>query len=311
MTNCGILCNPASGRLKGRLHEIKRSLNTIPDSSYCEAVSSTEINQSIRRFADSRINLFIIVGGDGTVHTSFTHLFHIWKGKLPVVAVIPGGTTNMTALDLGMKRSPIESISLLGSAIADPEPTKYTLRRVLRIEQGEILKLFGMFFGCGLIPHGVKFFHNNIRGLGVTNEFAGGFVMIKYLPGFLFRPGNLPATHLTLLMEGRTVERHDCLAAFATTLDRLLLGVRPYRNLKTDSLFFTAINNNMKSVWSSVISLLAGNGGGSGDIQAGSMDRLEFLFDGDFIVDGEMYHARRQDGPVSITRTEPITFLVV
>ena len=217
----------------------------------------------------------------------------------------------MTALDLGMKRKLIESISRLGAAIADPGSIKYTWRRVLKIEQGAMVNLFGMFFGCGLIPHGVKYFHNKVDKLGVTGEIAGGMVMIKYLAGFLLRPGILPVTHLTILMQGRTEERCGCLAAFVSTLDRLLLGMRPYRNVKIDSLFFTIIDNNMKSVWSSVISLLAGNGGGPGSIHEGGMDRLEILFDGDFIVDGEMYHAQRQNGPVSITRTEPIAFLVV
>ena len=309
--NAGILCNPASGRIRGCLPDIRQSLETIPGAKYCEAVSSDDIRESLRLFADSGINLLIMVGGDGTVHTSFTHMFNRWKGNFPVVTVIPGGTTNMTALDLGMKQRPIESISRLAAAIADPGSIKYTLRRALKIEQGKVLKLFGMFFGCGLIPAGVKYFHNKVSKLGLTGELAGGMVMIKYLIGFLLRPGSLPATHMTLLMEGRTIEKYGCLAAFATTLDRLLLGMKPQRNVKINSLFFTVIDNNMKSVWSSVISLLAGKGGGSGSIHEGCNERLEFLFDGDFIVDGEMYHAQRQDGSISITRTEPIRFLVV
>jgi diacylglycerol kinase family enzyme len=308
----GILCNPASGRIKHQPQAIRQALKAITVNNYLEAVTSTEIRESIRRFSASGINLLIMAGGDGTVHSALTHLFLLWRGELPAVAVIPCGTTNMTALDLGMRKKPLAGITLLRTGMARPGTLRYALRPVLCIDQGPLRRQFGMFFGCGLIPHGVKYFHNKVRQLGVTNEFAGGFVMLGYLCGLLLRPGSSPAVHLTLRGAGGDIEKQHCLVAFATTLDRLLLGIRPYRNLEKGSLFFTIIDNNMKSVWSAVISLLAGNGGrAAGGNYGGNSDRLELLFDGDFIVDGELYHAQRENGPVAISRTAPLRFLVL
>lgn len=308
----GILCNPASGRLRHHPQAIRQALQEIPVCAYLEAVTTTEIQESIRRFSDSGVNLLVLAGGDGTVHGALTHLFNLWQGELPAVAVIPGGTTNMTALDLGIRKKPLACISLLGTGITRPGSLQYNLRPVLSIDQGAAGRLFGMFFGCGLIPHGVQYFQNKVRQLAVTNELAGGFVMLGYLFGLLLRPGSLPSVHLTLRRAGSDIEKHGCLAAFTTTLDRLLLGIRPYRKLDKGSLFFTIIDNNMQSVWSAVVSLLAGNGGGDADgNHGGSSDKLELLFDGDFIVDGEMYHAQRKNGPVAISRTAPLRFLVL
>jgi diacylglycerol kinase family enzyme len=308
----GILCNPAGGRIKNHLEATRRALKSLPASMYLEAATATEIRDSIRLFSDSGLNLLILAGGDGTVHCALTHLFRLWEGELPAIAVIPGGTTNMTALDLGISKRPLACIARLAAALAQPDTRYYTMRRVLRIEQGLDTKLFGMFFGCGLIPHGVKYFHRRVRQYGLTNEFAGGMVMLGYLFGFLLRPAGLPAIHLTLFMDGRSFEKHGCLAAFATTLDRLLLGIRPYRRLKKGSLFFTTIDNTMKSVWSTLISMLTGNGGcNTNTCHLAHTERLELLFDGDFIVDGELYNAQRQSGPIIITGTAPLRFLVV
>lgn len=308
----GILCNPASGRIKNHRQAVSQALKVIPDSTYLEAITAVEIRESIRQLATAGVNCLILTGGDGTVHCALTHMFGLWQGDLPVVAVIPAGTTNMTALDLGITAKPLAGIRLLAAAVARPGLSRYTLRPVLHIEHGVDTKLFGMFFGCGLIPHGVKYFHHRVSQFGLTNEIAGGMVMLAYLSGFLLRPSGLPAIHLTLIRAGRTVEKTGCLAAFSTTLDRLLLGIRPYRKLDKDSLFFTVIDNNIKSVWTTLISLLAGNGGIAGNIShEGIKDRLELLFDGDFIVDGELYHAQRRNGPVVITKTVPLRFLLL
>lgn len=308
----GILCNPASGRIKKHRQAVREVLNTIPDSTYLEATTAVEIHESIRQLAAAGVNLLILAGGDGTVHGALTHMFGLWQGELPAVAVVPGGTTNMTALDMGVTKKPLAGIRMLAASVAQPGLLRYTLRPVLRIEQGVDTELFGMFFGCGLIPHGVKYFHRRFDPFSLTSEFAGGMVMLAYLFGFLLYPSVLPANHLTLIREDRTIENPGCLAAFSTTLDRLLLGIRPYRKLDRDSLLFTVIENNIKSVWTTLISLLTGNGGlATGVSQEGMGDRLELLFDGDYIVDGELYHARRENGPVVITKTVPLRFLVL
>jgi len=308
----GILCNPASGRIKNHRQTIREALKSIHNSTYFEATTAVEIRDSIRQLGAAGVNLLILAGGDGTVHCALTHMFGLWQREFPAVAVISGGTTNMTALDMGITHKTLAGIRLLAAAVAQTGMPRYTLRPVLCIEHGMDTKLFGMFFGCGLIPHGVKYFHHRISQFGLISEFAGGMVMLAYLLGFLLCPSGLPANHLTLIREGRTVENPGALAAFSTTLNRLLLGFRPYRRLDRDSLFFTVINNNIKSVWNTLISLLAGNGGlATGINHEGIVNRLELLFDGDYIVDGELYHAQRRNGPIVITKTAPLRFLVL
>ena len=38
---------------------------------------------------------------------------------------------------------------------------------------------------------------------------------------------------------------------------------------------------------------------------------VEFLMDDEYIVDGELHQANSQNGPLRISATDPITFLVV
>ena len=308
----GILCNPASGRIKRCLEELKLMLNTVPAAVYHEAVTADEIHKAIELLSERQVNILILIGGDGTVHTALTCLFRDWGDSRPVVAVIPGGTTNMTALDLGMRKKPLDYIPLLAAGVEAPHSLNLTTRDVLEIKHGDNTRLFGMFFGCGLIPHGVEYFHETIGKSGVTSELSGGLVMLKYVLGLLFRPGTRPVTPVTIIRGGGNIDYNYCLVAFITTLDRLLLGIRPYRRIEKGRLFFTIINNNMKSVWGSVLSLLAGKGGvNTGEYIKRKGDRIDLLIDGKFIVDGELYNASRSGGTVSISRAGSIEFLVL
>lgn len=299
----GVLCNPAGGRIRRQAQLVRASLQSLPGAVYREALTGQEIRDALRQCLDAGVNLLILAGGDGTVHCALSELYRYRPGAAPLLAVIPGGTTNMTALDLGLAGKPLARISLLATALARPDAMGFTTRPALLISHGQELRLAGMFFGCGLIAQGVKYFNCRVRRLGVTHEISGGMVMLAYLLRLLLWPSALPALRLTL---GDSGKMHDCLAAFSTTLERLLLGVRPYRCRQQDSLRFTIIDNNMKSVWATLAALLSGNGGRESQ---DNPDRLELMFDGDFIVDGELYQARHRDGPVIISRSAPLRFL--
>ena len=106
----GLLFNPLSGRIRKRKDAIRRALTEIPGAVCREVTNAQEINASVDAFMDAGIDLLVIVGGDGTVQGVLCHLFATQPlAKWPMLTVVPGGTTNMTALDLGICGSP-ESI---------------------------------------------------------------------------------------------------------------------------------------------------------------------------------------------------------
>ena len=174
----GVLCNPAGGRVRRRVQLIRASLQSLPAAVYREALTGEEIRDALRQCIDAGVNLLILMGGDGTVHCVLSELYRHRQAAVPALAVLPGGTTNMTALDLGMTGKPLARIPLLAAALARPDAMRFITRPVLQVSHGGELRLAGMFFGCGLIAQGVKYFNSRIRRLGVTHEISGGVVML-------------------------------------------------------------------------------------------------------------------------------------
>ena len=307
----GVLCNPASGQTRNYMEVLKRELETIPVSCYHEADNPADIRKALNTFDEKCVDCLIIIGGDGTVHAVLTILCSEWKSRKPVIAVLPGGTTNMTARDLGIRKKPLDCIPVLARTFSSPLHYKYTSREILRIEHAGCDILFGMFFGCGLVTHGVEYFHHRIGRSGMSGEIAAGLVMVKFIFKLLFSPKRLPVTPLSVLCGNARFDYPACLAAFTTTLGRLLLGARPYRRLTKGGLCFTIIDNNIKSIWISVLSLLAGTGGRRTSVIFDSNGKkIELFFDGKFVVDGELYTARQDTGSVSISRAGEIEFMI-
>ena len=131
------------------------------------------------------IYLLVIVGGDGTVQGVLCHLFATQPlAKWPALTVVPGGTTNMTALDLGICGSP-ESILQQLSYLLKQTPPLLLERHVLCIEQSGAAKVYGMFFGVGLIARAVIFSQSKIKQLGITGEIYSAIITVGYVMGLI------------------------------------------------------------------------------------------------------------------------------
>ena len=131
----GLLFNPLSGRIRKRKDAIRRALAGIPGATCREVTNAFEIKASVDAFVQADIDLLVIVGGDGTVQGVLCHLFATQPlARWPVLTVIPGGTTNMTALDLGICGRPEFILQQLGYLLKQIPPV-FLQRHVLCIEQ--------------------------------------------------------------------------------------------------------------------------------------------------------------------------------
>ena len=113
----------------------------------------------------------------------------------------------------------------------------------------------------------------------------------------------------------KTLPQHHGTFAFlfASTLDLLLFGMRPYWGEQEEPLHVTFARQQRQLPLRSVIQLLAGRANDLKDkdgYHSCNTDVLELLMDDDYIVDGESYRADSQSGPVRITPAGPISFLV-
>jgi hypothetical protein len=312
----GLIFNPLSGRIRKRKDAIRRALTEIPGATCREVTNADEISASVEAFIDAGVDLLAIVGGDGTVQGVLCHLFATQPpSRWPVLTIVPGGTTNMTALDLGILGSPESILQKLRDSLLKQAPPVLLQRHVLCIQQAEAETIYGMFFAVGLIARAVIFSQSRIKKLGITGEIYSGIITLGYLAGVLFgfRKGAWAPVKMSI-MEGNVELQGGTFAfLFASTLDRLLFGMRPYWGQEQEPLHVTFVGQQRKHPLRSLMQLLSGHGDvlkEKNGYHSRNTRVLELLIDDVYIVDGESYRATREDGPLRITAAGPITFRV-
>ena len=107
LNKIGILSNPLSGRVKNDVTAIQDLSKSIPEGIYREASNQAEFKTVLEEFSNNKIEVLVIIGGDGTIHAVLSYLFSrkIFS-SLPMLAIVPAGTTNMTAKDFKISGKP-------------------------------------------------------------------------------------------------------------------------------------------------------------------------------------------------------------
>lgn len=312
----GCLFNPMGGQVRRQTAATRQALHAIPGLMVREAQDALTFKSAIEELLQADIDLLVIVAGDGTSHAIFGHLFTASApADWPLILIVPGGTTNMTPLDLGMQGKPAQIIQRLHHFLRQPTTPELVQRPVLRIEQAGMQPIYGMFFAVGLVARGVKFSRSPIKQTGITGGTFTALIMLRSLFGMLF--GNqqnawAPVTMTLTEADGRT-HRGTYLFALVSALHCLLLNIRPYWGTEPEPLHVTLVEQQRKRLWRSLWPLISGGGHVLREKEgyySHNTASLTIEMDDEYIVDGELYRSASQS-PITIAATEPVTFLVL
>lgn len=312
----GCLLNPLGGQVRKRAAAIREALRAIPDLMVCEAQDGLTFKTAVEQLLQADIDLLVIVAGDGTTHAIFGHLFAARApADWPLIMIVPGGTTNMTPLDLGMRGKPAQIIQRLQDYLRKPIAPALVQRPVLRIEQPGIPAIYGMFFAVGLVARGVKFSRSPVKQIGITGGIFTALIMLRSVFGMLFgrqQSAWSPVT-MTLTEANGRMHRGTYLFALVSALHCLLLNIRPYWGAEPAPLHVTLVDQQHNRLWRSLWPLLSGNGRvlqEQDGYYSHNTASLTIEMDDEYIVDGELYRSAPQS-PVTIAATDPVTFLVL
>lgn len=313
----GCLLNPMGGQVRKRKSAIRQELNAIPGILVCEADDAITFKTAIDELLQTDIDLLVIVAGDGTTHAVLGHLFtSLALDEWPVLLIIPGGTTNMTPLDLGMHGRPEKIIHRLYDYLLKPSTPKLVQRPVLHIEQNGMSPIYGMFFAVGLVARGVKFSRSPVKQIGITGGVFTALIMLRSFIGMVFGHQQSEWAPVTMTMteaNGR-IHQGTYLFALVSALDCLLLNIRPYWGKEPAPLHVTLVDQQHKHLWRSLWPLLSGGGQvlqEKDGYYSHNTHSLTLRMDDEYIVDGELYRSSNPYDPLRITATDPITFLVL
>ena len=313
----GLISNPNSGRNRKHLRDIERIVANHPRVHHYPTTGPADVPAALSVLADRGVAVIAINGGDGTVARVLTHLLEDAPfEQLPLIALLPGGTTNMNAGDVGLRGGLVKAVQRL-CRWADDDRIEGSLQRraILRVDPGAGQSAaYGMFFGAGAIIHGIEYCRASIHTKGVASEIGPGLAMARTLWGIARRDRRFarPVAVSVTLDDTSTAPAEDILILLVSSLERLLLGMRPYWGKEDAPLHVSLIRTGAHRLLRNLPALLRGQPGrhvGAEGYQSRNVARIGLSLDGPYTLDGEMYQASRSTGPVIITAGGPVTFI--
>jgi hypothetical protein len=313
-----VLSNPRSGRNRKVMDDVRRLLANRPEVDEREASSPLELGEALRDLAPNAPEVLIINGGDGTVQAVLTALLNDKPSDgIPALALLRGGTTNMTAGDVGVRGAPPNALGrLLERLDQSPRAVRPMLRPVVRVRglAGDEPRC-GMFFGAGAIVRGIEYFHANVGRLGVTDELGPGLTIARGIIAVARRDDRIAApVPLAFGVDGDAPgATRDTLLLLVSTLERLFLGMHPYWGKESAPLRLTWIGSRPRRMFLAVPALMRGQPNRFGTPDAGyrshNGSNFELRIDGPVTLDGEIYRAGADGRPLQLSAAGPVLFL--
>lgn len=313
----GILCNSDSGRVRSRMPEVRALCRRIAGANYAEVDGTTLDGPLVAGLLQQQPELLVVVGGDGTLHAVLGRLLAPGRtGSTPAVLAVPAGTTNMSALDLGVRGRPLAVLERLRAGLERRAAASLPgrPRPILQVSGAGPAPLCGMFFGAGIIARGVEYFSSYVRTSGVTGELASGLVMARFLGALLGADrGGLAEP---VFAEVRGIEgvtgRQAFMAILASVADRLLLGTRPYWGSGPGPIHATAVRAHPARLLASVLPVLRGRGASlraEDGYASANVHTLALSLEGPFVIDGQSYDANGAE--LTLGTVGPVRFVCV
>jgi hypothetical protein len=317
-----VLLNPAAGRVRRRPDAVRALARSIGGDDYVEATDPRGMAEAIARLDPREDDVLCVVAGDGTLHGVLTALER-WcpTGPWPVVAAAPGGTTNMTARDLGPAGRLVPWLEALRTwkeraASYDDVRTRLVQRPVLRISPGRAEPLSGTILGAGLVSDGVDFAARRLKPVGIPERLASPIALVRMLAAIAFGGSALDrmALPMRIRVDGELELRAPGVGLAVSTLDRLVIGARPFWGASGGPIHMTFVERTADAILRSVPRAILGRPGRRMTAERGwhshHAARIELAFDGPYVVDGELYHARLAEGPLEITAPRVVRWWV-
>lgn len=301
MSKTGVIINPKSGRGRGKGVALAEILKHHPDDKVDVVLLNnfTDLFSGLERFAANNVSSIFISSGDGTIQAIQTWVAESGKFKtLPRLCLLPHGTTNMTAADLGFRRNSIDDqASFIANITPKEQRSRHTVRVVNPKGRGP---LHGMFFGTGAISEATRYCQIAFNDKGVGGNLATFATLAGALGKAMFFSANPKDPDrfdrpyaITLDIDGRQQCDGPQLMMLATTLNKLILGAKPFWGGATAPLRTMTMPYPVPNIPRWIVPVMFGfetRKSPPGSTSA-ACHRCEVTSPTSFVIDGEFYEA--------------------
>ena len=316
-TVVGVLSNPRSEHNRRGMAEIEACLAGRSDVFHVRFEPGMDLLDATADLAARGTGLLVTNSGDGLVHGLLGALFE--GGAFPTpppIAVLPRGMTNMTAADVGLGGRGAAVLARLLDVAARGEIERHVVRRnVLKVEYDPAKAAErGMFLGAAGIYDAIQLTTGRMHGAGLKGAWANAATLATVLSRAITRgvaSMGLGGERVGVGLDGEPVESRPRTLVLATTLDRLVLGSRPFWNLGAGPVHFTAVDHPATGLVRHAPRILyGGKERRLPDPPYRSRDAscVELHLERPFTIDGEFLQAP-PGSPVVVTAEEEVRFV--
>jgi hypothetical protein len=313
-----LLSNPNSTGNKSLLPAVRCYCAKNPDIFHYEVEEIGQIAKALEMIARVKPRVLVINGGDGTVQSALTELYHggHFDGTPPPVAVLPNGKTNLIALDLGAEGDALAALEKIVEVAKGDLHDHIVVRELIALSDGSegARPVLGMFLGGAGLAETILYCRHKIYPLGLPNGLSHFIAAVAVLFSAMFglRANFLPARSMPISVS--FIRQGELQGIFSvlivTTLDKLLLGAQA-GGARKGLMKFLAVDQSPLSILKMIAASLRGKLGQHKMVGVHFQEGDVIRIDSDrssVVLDGEVFEASNGH-PIVLRSTPPVPFL--
>lgn len=314
MIKLGIIRNPRSRRNRMRL--IGDAGNFGTDVILREPRSHQELEAAIGEFAAEKVDVLAIDGGDGTIRDVLTTAIGTFE-RLPPVALLASGTTNILAADVGSWGTGEKALMDLSATLRAGLASRRVHRRPTLQLSFAGRRLHGFVFGVGAYSRTVAHANQGLadgltRGWRIASAIARSAIVAS-------RAGSrqvwLAGTRMELALDDEIEIPDEAAQArflfLVTTLKRFVFGIWPFWGHEARPLRYLDVDAEPRRFLSALIPAIRGRPRPwmeEAGYRSGSATLIRLRLGEDFILDGEPF-SPGLDGAVLLEAGPAVEFI--
>jgi diacylglycerol kinase (ATP) len=311
----GLISNPVSGHNRDQFEGIRSRIDGQTGIHHRVTQSAAEIAPVLGELAALDIGVLAINGGDGTVSAILGELLEseLFE-RPPLIAILPGGTANMNAGDIGVRGSLHKAVTRFCQWCEGERHTigKLTKRTLMRVVTGnDQPPQYCMFLGGGAVIHGTEYAHREIHSRGLRDDFSLALGTLRTVWGVL---RNDPAFNrhvdITLTLDDGEPTQYDTLILAVSTLQRLSFGMRPFWSQEPGAIRLTLMEQGCTRFARTFFSIVRGhpnrNAAPPSGYRSHNANRIRLAMQGKINLDGELVDVAEA---AQISTSAPLEFL--
>lgn len=237
VTGCfALVYNPRSRRNMGDTSGYAQAARDLLGNNFIDPADRSRLDAHIAALAARGMDCIVIDGGDGTVSDVLSAIHrHYAPERLPAVAVLPSGNTNLIAGDVGFGLRGTPALERLRQLAAAGRLRRSVRRRCGLVVQWpdseNRLPVVGMFHGAAAFTRGIELAHQPAILNNYSHEMAVIVSFLSSVGRLLTRRSRqewMQGDPMTVLAGDKTRLEGNCFLFLSTTLQRLPYRIWPF-----------------------------------------------------------------------------------